>query len=182
MVKPRPYIRDVHSGDAKASPMLHGIVIMLFNKFQLANHKFFPRLLLIHGGARYPFIAGSLTKTPTQQLDLSPGDRVRIKSREQFLATLDSNARNRGLSFDAEMLSYCGSETRVLSQVDWTHAAFANDNLILEGVVCKGQIQPSLSVKHLPVLAGDLARTGRVHVACSARRIRLGGLGRSRVR
>jgi len=141
----RHYVRDVRSGDAKALPMLRGIFIMLFNKFQRANQKFFPWILFIRGGATYPFIAGTQSKTPAQRLGLKPGDRVRIKSKEEIVATLDSNARNRGLSFDGEMLAYCGTETRVLSQVNRIISEktgrmlrLPNDCVILDGVICKG--------------------------------------------
>jgi hypothetical protein len=141
----RHYVRDVRSGDAEALAMVRGIFIMLFNKFQRANRKFFPWILLIRGGATYPFIAGTLSKTPARRLGLQPGDRVRIKSKEEIIATLDSQARNRGLSFDGEMLAYCGTETRVLSQVNQIidektgrMLRLPNDCVILEGVVCKG--------------------------------------------
>jgi hypothetical protein len=141
----RHYIRDVRSGDAKALPMVLGIFIMLFNKFQRANRKFFPWILLIRGGATYPFIAGTLSKTPAQRLGLQPGELVRIKSKEEIIGTLDSQAKNRGLSFDAEMLAYCGTETRVLGLVDriidektGRMLHLPNDCVILDGVICKG--------------------------------------------
>jgi hypothetical protein len=141
----RHYVRDVRSGDAKALPMLRGIFIMLFNKFQRANQKFFPRILLIRGAATYPFIAGTQSKTPAERLGLQPGDWVRIKSKENIVATLDTKARNRGLSFDGEMLAYCGTETRVLSRVDrivdektGRMLRLPNDCVILDGVICKG--------------------------------------------
>ena len=141
----RHYVRDVLSGDANAFPMLRSILIMLFNKFQRANQKFFPGILLVRGGASYPFITGTQSSTPTQRLGLRPGDLVRIKSKEKIVATLDSKSRNRGLSFDTEMLAYCGTDARVLSRVDriidektGRMLRLPNDCLILEGVVCKG--------------------------------------------
>ena len=41
---------------------------------------------------------------------------MRIKSKEEVLATLDRKNRNRGLSFDAEMLPYCGTVARVKAE------------------------------------------------------------------
>jgi hypothetical protein len=139
------YVRDVRSGNAKLLPMLRNIVIMLFNFFQKANRRFFPNVGLIHGAETYPFIAGRLRKTPREELDLRPGERVRVKSREAILATLDVNSRNRGLSFDREMLKYCGQEARVLQRVDHIineqtghMIKLPNDCIMLEGVVCAG--------------------------------------------
>jgi hypothetical protein len=39
---------------------------------------------------------------------------VRVKSKEAIVKTLDVHNRNRGMSFDAEMLKYCGRQARVL--------------------------------------------------------------------
>jgi hypothetical protein len=37
---------------------------------------------------------------------------VRVKSYEEILATLDTAGSNRGLSFDAELVPYCGKVSR----------------------------------------------------------------------
>jgi hypothetical protein len=139
------YVRDVRSGNARLLPMLRSVIIMLFNKFQGANRKFLPWLLLIHGGQRYPFTAGRLTSTPKQSLNLQPGELVRVKSKEQITATLDTRSLNRGLSFDPEMLKYCGRQARVLRRVEriideqtGKMARFKGDCIILEGVICSG--------------------------------------------
>jgi hypothetical protein len=70
------------------------------------------------GGQRYPFIHGAERKTPTESLDLQPGEWVRIKTFDQIRPTLDANGNNRGLSFDGEMLKYCGRTARVLRRVE----------------------------------------------------------------
>src|SRR5262249_52324582 len=45
-----------------------------------------------------------------------PGDLVRVRSREEIAATLDSESKNRGLFYDdAEMSMYCGGTFRVKS-------------------------------------------------------------------
>ena len=76
--------------------------------------------LLIAGGRPYPFIYGKLpkTETPTARLDLVAGDMVRIKSKEEIFATLGSPDRIRGLSFDTEMLEYCGRTAQVRGRVE----------------------------------------------------------------
>ena len=65
-----------------------------------------------------PSSTGSSQKTPDGTLDLQPGELVRIKSKEEIVGTLDGNNSNRGLSFDPEMLWYCGQEARVLRRVE----------------------------------------------------------------
>jgi hypothetical protein len=90
---------------------------------------------------------GQLTHTPTQTLDLRPGDRVRIKSKDEILATLNKRNRNRGLSFDVEMAPHCGREATVLKRVDKVIeektgrlVRFTNACVILEGVTCSGRL------------------------------------------
>src|SRR6185312_3790043 len=41
-------------------------------------------------------------------LGLKPGDRVRVKRREEIAPTLNDRGFNRGLWFDREMLPFCG--------------------------------------------------------------------------
>ena len=51
-------------------------------------------------------------------MDLKPGELVRVKSYEQILETLDLSASNRGLSFDAELVPYCGKVFRVRTRIE----------------------------------------------------------------
>jgi hypothetical protein len=139
----RQYWRDVRSGNIDTLRALRGLLLMIFNKFQGANARFLPRFPLIHGAVKYPFIEGRLSKTPIERLDLQPGEVVEIKSRDEILATLDQNKRNRGLSFDREMLRYCGRRGRVLTRVerliDEKSGRMININsdcIILEGMYC----------------------------------------------
>jgi hypothetical protein len=139
------YARDVRSGNAQPLAMLRSVCVMLFNKFQGANRRFLPRFRLIHGAQRYPFLAGRLAKTPEHFLNLQPGELVRVKSKEEIMATLDAKSLNRGLSFDPEMLKYCGRQARVLRRVEriideqtGRMVHFKRDCIILEGVICSG--------------------------------------------
>src|SRR6266540_4044658 len=57
--------------------------------------------------------------------------------------TVDANNRNRGMSFDAEMLKYCGRQARVLRRVDriidepsGRMMRLKNPCIILEDVIC----------------------------------------------
>jgi hypothetical protein len=105
-----------------------------------------PERFWIARGQRFPFVLGKLEKGKTPkggQLNLQPGDLVRIKSKREIVATLDRSNRNRGLFFDHEMARYCGRTARVRSRVsrlieesNGTMVEINSDCIILEGVVC----------------------------------------------
>jgi hypothetical protein len=137
------YIRDVRSGNVGGWAMLVSLVIGIFNKAQDVLRGRLPERLSIRGGRRFPFIEGKLRKTPEATLGLRPGELVRVKSREKIVDTLDVNNQNRGMSFDPEMLMYCGREARVRQRVQkiideetGRMVHFKNSCIILEDVVC----------------------------------------------
>jgi hypothetical protein len=140
----RQYLQDVTSGNARPWPVLRGLAIHLFNKFQWANRKFLPRLLLINGGRPYPHIEGQLDgRTPKETLDLQPGELVEVKSKEEIFATLDRTGHNRGLRFDIEMLRYCGKRARVQRRVNrlidektGKMVHIKGDCIVLDGFIC----------------------------------------------
>lgn len=140
----RQYLRDVRTGNAGLLAMSRSVLVLLFNAFQAGSRRYLPPWLrLIRGGEKYPFVTGRLRKTPKQTLDLQPGELVRVKSKEQILATLDRTGRNRGLSFDGEMLKYCGQQARVLRRVDniieestGRLLRLPGDCIILDEVIC----------------------------------------------
>jgi hypothetical protein len=140
---PRQYVRDVTSGNARPLPMLRSLLVLLFNKVQAANRRFLPGLLLIKNGKRWPFIEGRLTRTPKEVLDLQPGELVEVKSKEEIFQTLDTKDMNRGMTFDTEMLKYCGRRARVLRRVErildektGKMLHLKGDCIVLEGVTC----------------------------------------------
>lgn len=82
---------------------------------------------------------------PAQQLNLGPGDRVRVKTPAEIATTLDESGHDRGLSFDREMLPYCGRTLRVKESVEriiddetGRLIKIPKDSFILEGAVCSG--------------------------------------------
>ena len=90
--------------------------------------------------------AGSRARTPTEDLDLQPGELVRVKSREEILATLDENLLNRGMGFDAEMSRFCGRTAVVQARVDrcldertGRMLTMKNPCIILENTVCRAR-------------------------------------------
>jgi hypothetical protein len=125
--------------------VIRGVAVELFNRLQAVGRRHLPSRLLIAGGRPYPFIYGKLpkTETPTARLDLVAGDMVRIKSKEEISATLDHTNHTRGLSFDTEMLKYCGRTARVRGRVErlidedtGKMIRIKSDCIILEGIIC----------------------------------------------
>jgi hypothetical protein len=143
---PRQYWDDVRSGNVTLTMAIRGLLIGMYNRFQTLSKRYLPSWLLIRQGKRYPLVEGRLTKTPSSRLGLLPGDLVQIRSKEEILQTLDTRSRNRGLSFDVEMLKFCGRRARVLGRVDriieestGKMKTIGSDCIILEGVVCTGE-------------------------------------------
>jgi hypothetical protein len=139
------YLRDLQN--RSVLDILRGLAISFFNIWQDFSKRHLPPALLLAGGLPYPFMEGPLAKgtTPSAKLDLGPGDLVRIKSKEEIVATLDHTNHNRGLSFDPEMLKYCGRTARVRRRVNrlieestGEMIEIKSDCIILEGVVCPG--------------------------------------------
>jgi hypothetical protein len=137
------YVRDLQNWSSRK--IVRGLIIELFNLWQRYSKSRLPKALLIAGGNEYPFVVGKLEKgkTPSGKLDLRPGDLVRIKSKQEIVATLDKTNRNRGLSFDGEMSNYCGRTARVRARVNrlieestGEMVDIKSDCIILEGVVC----------------------------------------------
>jgi hypothetical protein len=141
----RQYARDVHWGNAGTLAMIRTICVGLFNEYQDVSRRVLPRPLWVRSGRRYPFIEGTLDKTPGQTLDLQPGELVRVKRKEEIVKTLDASNANRGMSFDGEMVRYCGREARVLRRVEriideksGKMLRFKNPCIVLEDVTCTG--------------------------------------------
>jgi len=131
---PRQYVRELLSGNVGFRQFIRAIAIAWFNAIQRRR-----------GGGEYPFIAGKLDKTPSRPLDLQPGERVRVRSRDEIVATLNTRQRNRGLWFDVEMVPYCGGEYRVLRRITQIvdertgkMMRLPGDCIVLDGVVCGG--------------------------------------------
>jgi hypothetical protein len=62
-------------------------------------------------------ISGDLKRTPVVDLQLQPGDLVKVKSKQEIIKTLNAAGKNRGLWFDPIMLRYCGQELTVTKRV-----------------------------------------------------------------
>jgi hypothetical protein len=139
----KQYVLDVWSGNAGLLTTGRSLAVGAFNEYQDFSRRFLPRPLRIRGGRRFPFIHGKQRKTPQETLDLRPGELVRVKRKEEIIKTLDTNNRNRGMTFDPEMLKYCGRQARVLRRVEriidentGKMLHLRNPCIILENVIC----------------------------------------------
>jgi hypothetical protein len=148
---PRQHVRDLRSGnldsglaaDTRAQRALE-FILAVTRIIQASIIGFFNEVQARRQKPRYPFIEGTATKTPVEILNLQPGELVEVRSKEEIMATLDKDQRNRGLWFDSEMLPYCGGIYRVLRRV---HRIIDEKTgklidmkypcIVLEGVVCK---------------------------------------------
>ena len=148
----RQYWRDWRHNRIAIADMLRAFFFWLFrNSLRLGAYnlqvRLFNRWQALRGAQPYPFETGSQTKTPSEALDLQPGEVVRIKSYEQILDTLDSNNRNRGLYFDAEMVKFCGGlyrvqerVTRIINERSGEMLEFGSPGIILENVFCTSKV------------------------------------------
>ena len=136
------YVRDLRNWPA--SKILRALAVTVFVFVQRVWRKSLPPRFRFD--RPWPYFVGPLEpgKTPTAKLDLKPGDLVRIKSKDEIVATLDHTNRNRGLSFDVEMTPYCGRTARVLGRVERLideHTGklieIKSDCIVLEGIYCK---------------------------------------------
>jgi hypothetical protein len=139
----KQYVLDVRSGNAGLLATVRSVAVGAFNEYQDLSRRFLPRPLRIRGGRRFPFIHGKQPKTPQETLDLRPGELVRVKRKEEIVKTLDTNNRNRGMTFDPEMLKYCGRQAWVLRRVEriidektGKMLHLRNPCIILEDVIC----------------------------------------------
>lgn len=153
------YIEDYTSGNVPLRRLLYGFIYASYyyflsrpsprNRIGRPFRWLYDRFMAVWGGVPFPRHRGLIPigqKTPNTVLDLQPGEWVRIKSYEDILATIDTNNRNRGLFFDAEMVPYCGQEFRVRARVTrfigegtGTMVTLKTPAVILENVWCRSR-------------------------------------------
>ena len=152
----RQYVEDYRSGNASLDKMVRAFLYAGYYNASNAGIGLgrpmrwcYDRFQELWGGIPYPRWKGKIPtgqKTPTNTLDLQPGEWVRVKSYKEILATLDTFNKNKGLYFDAEHVPYCEGVYRVKSRVTeiidektGKLISFKNVSIILEGVVCQAR-------------------------------------------
>jgi hypothetical protein len=150
----RQYVEDYTSGNTSLGEMFHGFAYFAYVNLTFARRRklgvpgrwLYDRFQSLRGGLAFPRHVGSLKSgkdAPTGDLNLQPGDLVRIKPYQEILTTVDSTNKNRGLFFDAEMIPNCGGTYRVRTRIE----KFIDEStgkmkkmktpaVILEGVHC----------------------------------------------
>lgn len=151
----RQYVEAYSSGNRTLPEICRGLFYLFYYYTTLAFSDrwgrparwLYNQVQAATGGVPFPREKGKIPAgqlTPRGDLDLQPGDLVRVKSYDQILATLDTTLSNRGLNFDAELVPFCGKVFRVSSRVD----RFVDEKtgkmrllktpaVMLQGVTCK---------------------------------------------
>ncbi|TDD23344.1 hypothetical protein [Nonomuraea diastatica] len=140
------YVTDVRTGNAGVASVVRAFLAGLFNRFQELSKKALPRRLWIRRGLRWGFVEGRAGRvTPTEELDLKPGELVRIRSKKEILDTLNADLLNRGLGFEEEMARYCGRTARVRARVErcldektGRMLSMKSPCIVLDDLVCEG--------------------------------------------
>jgi len=133
---PRQYALDLMLGNISIRDFVYYVAIAMRNA----------ATRLLTGDRTYPYVPGPVKGiTPTEVLNLRPGERVQVRSRDEIMATLDANRKNRGLYFDVEMEPHCGKTYRVLGRVSrlireksGEMINVSRDCVILDGIACSG--------------------------------------------
>ena len=123
---PAQYVKDLASGNVALHDVLRGGIYVMFGRRLGTKLPILPRLYngvqKLTGGMPTPVKRGAIPDNqpePVASLNLQAGDLVRVRSHDEILATLRTrNNTNRGLSFDAEMVPFCGGTYRVMAQVE----------------------------------------------------------------
>ena len=129
------YWRDLVGGNVRPGTVLVEVGVRLFNAVQL-------RL----GRPSWPVLEPLDSDTsPHLQLDLQPGQVVRVKTKKEIESTLNRDRRNRGLSFSGDLLVDCGgsyhvaaSIHRVVHEGTGELLTMKNPSILLEGVHSMG--------------------------------------------
>jgi hypothetical protein len=158
---PRHYAEDYTSGNEQLGKMLKVFVYAAYTTLTRANSDrwgkpgrwLYDRIQSLRRGLPFPRYKGTIPAgalTPTHDLDLQPGEWVRVKSYKEILATLNTAGANRNMHFDAELLPYCGRTFKVRSRVErfideptGRLKSMKTPAVILEGVICQCHYSPS---------------------------------------
>jgi hypothetical protein len=147
------YVQDYRSGNASLADLFRGALYVgvgrpFGRRFDLAR-RIYDAFQTLTGGLTLPLRRGTVPAgqpTPVATLDLKPGEIVRIKPHDEILATLDSRNKNRGLTFDVELVPYCGGVYRVKARVErfidektGRMKSLKTPAVILEGVWCRSR-------------------------------------------
>lgn len=143
----RQFLWDYRSGNIAAVETLRGFLIALFGRLQAWSTRILPRRLWFRDGLPWGFLKGRVVgPTPVAELDLKPGELVRVRSKAEIADTLDANLRNRGMGFDNDLAMYCGKTgvvagkvERCLDETTGRMLEMKTPSVLIEDFVCPGR-------------------------------------------
>jgi hypothetical protein len=152
----RQYVEDYVSGNVGIARLVQGLTYSSVYTVMQAGvglgaplRWLYDRFHWLWGGPRFPRRAGAIpmgTPTPHQELNLQPGELVRVKAHDEILKTVNTFSLNRGLSFDAEMVPYCGRTykvrqrvTKLLDEKTGRMLEMKTPSIILDAVICESR-------------------------------------------
>ncbi len=155
----RQYIDDYLSGNVGLNRILTALVYWPYYSLSQAGIGLGPAMRWLYnllcplwGESLFPRTPGRIPDgqpTPLVKLNLQPGEMVRVKSHKEILGTVDVNNKNRGMSWDAELVPYCGGTykvaKRITRQIDERSGKMLemkNPCIALDGVVCQARYSP----------------------------------------
>jgi len=123
----RQYVEDYASGNVPLGRLLSGTIYSAYFHLSQAGIGIGRPMRALYNlcrplwrGSRFPRTAGVIPEgspTPVSNLNLQPGELVRVKPHEDILQTVTTDNLNRGMKWDAELVPYCGQTHRVLRRV-----------------------------------------------------------------
>jgi hypothetical protein len=154
----RQYVWDVRSGNVTLFETVAAIFVGLFNRWQNLSRRKLPKWMWIKRGMNWGFLEGkAIAGGPVETLDLKAGELVRIKSKAEIEATLNSQLRNRGMGFEAGLAQFCGQTARVLGRVErcldeptGRMLTMKTPCIVLDGIVCPKVPNLNCPRAHLP--------------------------------
>ena len=122
------YLEDYRSGNVSLGRIFCGLVYVCYyhgteawrNKIGIPSRWLYDLFQSLWGGVPFPRRKGRRPigqPAPMSDLNLQPGELVRVKSYDDILATLNGTV-HRGLHFDAELVPYCGGTYRVQARIE----------------------------------------------------------------
>lgn len=154
----RQYIWDVTSGNHTAWHMIKLLMAGSYRNFVARGPgwalkiAFYNRLMKLTGGHPFPLVPAKLpdgARTPTEILDLRPGEWVQIKSPEEIGETITDSGFNRGMRYDQELHKYSGGVykvqmrvNRLINEQTGKMMEMKNPCIQLEDVYCRAECAP----------------------------------------
>jgi hypothetical protein len=147
------FIADFRTRNAKLGELLR--VVFLHLVWRLRDLPFgwkvsrwvYDRAHRLLMGRPDPFREGAIpdgAQTPTERLDLQPGEWVEVKSHDEILQTITPDLANRGLKYNVEMTPACGKRfqvaqriERIIEEKSGRMLTFQNPCITLEGFYCR---------------------------------------------